>query len=141
MGGLVYGKKSMERLLTANAELRLVFTTALDIGLIDISIIQARRSKIIQNEYFAAGKSKVQWPNSKHNVLLPNDLSMAVDAAPFVNGKVSWKKEHCIYLAGIVLTVAHYHRVKIRWGGNWDMDREPVTDQEFQDLVHYERIV
>jgi peptidoglycan L-alanyl-D-glutamate endopeptidase CwlK len=28
--------------------------------------------------------------------------------------------------------------VKLRWGGNWDRDGEPVTDQDFQDLVHFE---
>jgi hypothetical protein len=30
--------------------------------------------------------------------------------------------------------------VMIRWGGNWDMDGEPITDQDFQDLVHFELI-
>jgi len=38
-----------------------------------------------------------------------------------------------------MLAAAALAKVKIRWGGNWDMDGEPVTDQEFQDLVHYER--
>lgn len=30
--------------------------------------------------------------------------------------------------------------IDIRWGGNWDMDGEPVTDQNFQDLVHFELV-
>jgi len=30
--------------------------------------------------------------------------------------------------------------VDLRWGGNWDMDGEPITDQDFQDLVHFEEV-
>ena len=106
----------------------------------DITIVEGRRSKSRQNMLFADGKSRLQWPNSKHNVLEPTGRSMAVDAAPFVNGDVSWRKEHCIFLAGVVLAVANRLQVPLRWGGNWDMDREPVTDQDFQDLVHYELV-
>lgn len=135
-----YSEKSRQRLATVDPVLALVFEEALKAGLIDIAIIQGRRSKEQQNVYYAAGKSKVQWPNSKHNTETPNELAQAIDAGPVVHGKISWEKDHCIYLAGIVMATAASLGVKIRWGGNWDMDGEPVTDQSFQDLVHYEKI-
>lgn len=133
-----YGKRSLEKLNTCHKDLIDVFKLALDMGLIDISIIEGVRSKEDQNEYYNIGKSKVRWPNGKHNVSKDGQKSMAVDAAPFVNGKASLKKEHCIYLAGIVMACAKVLEVNIRWGGNWDCDAEPITDQDFQDLVHFE---
>ena len=57
---------------------------------------------------------------------------------PVINGKLSWEKEHCLVLAGMVLAIGKTLGHSIRWGGNWDMDGEPITDQDFQDLVHFE---
>ena len=128
-----YGYNSEQNLNTCDDRLVLVFRRALELGLMDISIIQGRRGKSEQNRYFTLGKSQVQWPNSKHNFI----PSKAVDAAPYING-ASGDYKHCIHLAGIILTVAKYEGIRMRWGGNWDMDSEPVTDQEFQDLWHYE---
>ena len=133
-----FGNASRKKLNTVWPSLAGVFEEALDLGLIDIAVIQGARSKAEQDEYFRTGKSKVQWPNSKHNVRGIGELSRAVDAAPFVNGNVSWNKDHCIFLAGIVLAISKKQGVRIRWGGNWDMDAEPITDQDFQDLVHFE---
>ena len=135
-----WGDKSQKELDTVHPDIRRVFDRALSFGLIDISIVEGRRSKLKQNEYFYAKKSKVMWPKGKHNVQNPEDLANAVDAAPFINGQISWRKEHCIYLAGIVLASAKIEGVNIRWGGNWDQDGEPITDQDFQDLVHFERV-
>ena len=135
-----FGKRSRKALVTCHHLLQYVFKTALATGLIDIAIIEGRRDKARQNRLYAIGKSKLQWPKSKHNVLVSHAPSMAVDAAPYVNGKVSWNKDHCIFLAGVVLATAKRLKVPVRWGGNWDMDGEPVTDQDFQDLVHYELV-
>lgn len=136
----IYGRRSKSILETVNVLLAQVFVYALDTGLMDITIIDGRRSRQQQNLYYAQGRSKVQWPNSKHNVRYPHDLSKAIDAAPYVNGKTSSDFRHCIFLAGVIQTVGYDMGVSIRWGGNWDMDGEPVTDQDFQDLWHYELI-
>ena len=101
--------------------------------IIDFSIICGHRTKEKQNSLYPKF-TRVKWPNSKHNSL----PSKAVDLVPYINGKISWNKLHCCILAGIVLTCAKNLDIKIRWGGNWDMDSEPITDQYFQDLVHYE---
>lgn len=135
-----WGEKSLSELDTVKKDIRRVFDRVLSWNLMDIAIIEGRRDRLKQNEYFYAKKSKVMWPKGKHNVQNPEDLAGALDAAPVVNGQISWKKEHCIFLAGLVLAAAKIEGVEIRWGGNWDMDGEPVTDQDFQDLVHYEQI-
>jgi len=136
-----YGNKSLSVLSKASFNLQLVFNEALTMGLIDITAIESRRAKARQNRLFAIGKSEKQWPYSKHNVLEYGDLSYAVDAAPYVNGKASDNWYHCIYLAGVIQACGQKLGIPIRWGGNWDRDGEPITDQDFQDLWHYEEVL
>ncbi len=126
----------MVNLATVHNDLEIIMEDALDVGIMDISVIEGHREWARQNKYYISGKSKVQWPDGKHNKI----PSEAVDATPYINGKVSWNKMHCCVLAGIILTCAAKRGIKLRWGGNWDMDSEPITDQDFQDLVHYELV-
>jgi peptidoglycan L-alanyl-D-glutamate endopeptidase CwlK len=133
-----FGKKSKEKLSQVDDALKETAVLALSWELMDFAIIEGIRTRDKQNEYFNSGKSKVQWPNGAHNIQEPGDKSRAFDVAPVINGKISWKKDHCLVLAGIMLAAAKSLGHSIRWGGNWDMDGEPITDQSFQDLVHYE---
>jgi len=133
-----FGKKSSEKINQLHNTLRLVARLALSWGIMDFAIIEGIRSKEKQNQYFAENKTKVQWPNGKHNVEGVWELSKAFDAVPCINGRISWHKDHCLVLSGIMLAAAKTLNVNLRWGGNWDMDGEPVTDQTFQDLVHFE---
>ncbi len=41
------------------------------------------------------------------------------------------------YFAGLVRGIAVSWGVKIRWGGDWDMDGD-LKDNSFDDLVHFE---
>jgi len=131
-----FGKTSKANLDTADPVLQEIMQDAIETGLMDFSIIQGHRGMAEQNRYYDLGKSKVKFPDGKHNKI----PSQAVDAAPYVNGKTSWNKFHCAVLAGIILTCAHRRGIKLRYGGNWDMDTEFLTDQKFQDLVHYELV-
>ncbi len=137
-----YSNRSSLVLSKASHNIQLVFYEALVMGLIDITAIESRRSKARQNRLYSMRpqRSKVQWPNSKHNVLNPGDLAHAVDAAPYVNSRASDNWYHCIYMAGVIQACGQKLGVPIRWGGNWDRDGEPITDQEFQDLWHYEEV-
>jgi peptidoglycan LD-endopeptidase CwlK len=135
-----WGPKSQAELDTVLPDIRRVMDRALSFGIIDMSVLEGRRGRLRQNELFYEGKSKVMWPNGKHNVKDPEDLAEAVDVAPYVNGGTSDKWVHCCYMAGIVLAAAKVEGVPIRWGGNWDQDAEPITDQDFQDLYHFERV-
>jgi peptidoglycan L-alanyl-D-glutamate endopeptidase CwlK len=131
-----FGKTSQGKLYTVHPNLEIIMEEALDTGIMDFSIIEGHRAKGQQNRYYDLGKSKVKWPDGKHNKI-PSD---AVDAAPWINKRISWNKFHCCVLAGIILACAAKRGIKLRWGGNWDMDSEPITDQDFQDLVHYELV-
>jgi len=131
-----FGKRSMENYHTLVPRLQKVAFTALKLGIVDFSIICGYRSPEEQDKAFKEGMSKLKWPDSKHNHL----PSKAMDCVPWISGALSWNKLHCCVLAGIILATAGYHGIKLRWGGNWDMDSEPITDQDFQDLCHYEEV-
>lgn len=130
----VFGKISKGRLTTCDPQLQTVILEVMSLQLMDFAITGGFRNKEVQDEYFRTGKSKVKWPNSKHNSV----PSKAVDVVPYVNGEVSYQRDHCVYLAGLIMAIATELGVKIRWGGNWDQDGEVITDQSFQDLVHFE---
>jgi len=136
---LYFGKRSEARLETVSFEIQLLMREALAMGLIDFAITEGFRPRSKQDEYYYGQpqRSKVAWPNSKHNV---TPLADATDAVPWVRGKLSYNYNHCCFLAGIIMALSKKLSVPIRWGGNWDMDLEPITDQDFQDLVHYERV-
>lgn len=136
-----FSERSLIQLATVRAELRDVITEALGLGLIDFAVIQGRRSKEEQNRFFSMGRSRVEWPNGAHNVLNPDDLAEAVDIQPVIDGKPSNNYRHFIFLAGVVMAIAKQRGVPLRWGGNWDMDGEPITDQKFQDLYHFELVI
>ena len=134
MGKYSFGVQSSINLEQCCFDLQYVMNNAIAMDLMDFSITEGYRGKARQNRFFDIGKSRVKWPDGKHNSI----PSKAVDAVPYINNKSSYNKLHCCVLAGIILATAKKLGIEIRWGGNWDQDGEPVTDQGFQDLVHYE---
>ncbi len=138
MNDYSFGERSISHLSKIINPLHTAASIALGYGIMDFAVIESVRLKEEQNRLYLLGKSKVQWPDGAHNVLKAGEKARAFDAAPWVNGDISWRKEHCLVLAGIILAAGRAIDYDIRWGGNWDMDGEPITDQDFQDLVHYE---
>ena len=95
----------------------------------DCSIIYGLRTEAEQARLVAQGLSKTM--NSKHLV------GKALDIAPY---PIDWNNtKRFYYFAGMVLAVAKEMGLKIRWGGDWDMDND-LDDQTFMDLVHFELI-
>lgn len=132
-----YSVRSRERLNTCHEDLRMIFNAV--IPHFDNSILCGHRDEAAQMEAYNSGKSKVKWPNGKHN----RTPSMAVDAAPY---PINWKdRERFHYFAGYVMGVAailHSEGLithRLRYGGDWDMDTE-VADNDFDDLVHFELV-
>lgn len=96
-----------------------------------IRILCGHRNQAEQAVAFALGKSKVQWPSSKHNHI----PSLAVDLLP---APIDWDdRERMSLFAGFVLGVAAQMDIPVRWGGDWDRDSE-VKDNTFDDLCHFE---
>ncbi len=130
-----YGKRSRKQLGTCHRDLQTIFSAILPY--IDHSIIEGTRDEETQNRYFNEGKSKIKYPNGKHN----STPSMAVDVVPYPEGYGDVKK--MILLAGYVMCITEqlYREGKIehkiRWGGDWDSDKD-LKDQTFNDYPHYE---
>lgn len=128
-----FSNRSQDRLSQCHPLLQELFNYI--IQYFDCTIITGHRGREEQNDKFNRGLSKVKWPNSKHNTY----PSRAVDAAPFIDGQVSWDSEQCYYFSGFVMGVAKAKGINIRSGSDWDRDNN-ISDQSFNDLVHFELI-
>ena len=99
----------------------------------DCSIICGFRNQEEQTKAFESGKSKLQFPDSKHNEF----PSMAVDVYPY---PIAMDDLGSFYMfAGYVLRVAKEMGINVRYGGDWDGDKK-TADQTFHDLGHWEII-
>ena len=126
-----FSRKSQVRLGSCHEDLQRLFR--LVVVDFDCIILEGHRGEEAQNAYFMEGKSKLQFPDSKHN----SYPSLAADVAPY---PVDWNdRERFYYFAGFVKGCAMYQGTKIRWGGDWDSDTF-VHDQTFFDLPHFELI-
>jgi len=139
-----FSNASRARLNTCDPRLQRVFNRV--IWHHDCTIIEGHRIRSRQLELYAAGRTKVK--QGKHNAT----PSLAVDVAPYIAGiGIPWpnKKKRpdtytkdfwqFVYFAGIVMGTAAELGVQLRWGGDWDRDRD-MSDQSFDDLVHFELV-
>jgi peptidoglycan L-alanyl-D-glutamate endopeptidase CwlK len=142
-----FGKRSEQQLATCHADLQMIMRVALASSTVDFGVVEGHRSLAVQQQYFKAGKSKIDGitQQSKHN----KKPSEAVDIVISVPGKpaLGYEIKHLCYVAGVITATAKMlyaqGKVKhlIRWGGNWDSDSEIISDQTFQDLVHFELVI
>ena len=124
-----FGRKSKERLATCDPKLQEIFNEV--IKYVDCSVLEGSRGEERQNKLYDEGKTKVRYPNGRHNAY----PSLAVDVTPY---PVDWgDRERQTLFAGFVLGIARGLGIKIRWGGDWDMDFE-VQDNKFDDFPHFE---
>ena len=124
-----FGKSSKKRLSTCNSKLQEIFNEV--IKHVDCSVLEGHREKDRQNKLFEEGKTKVKYPNGRHN----RQPSSAVDVTPY---PVDWKdRERQTLFAGFVIGVASQMNINLRWGGDWDQDFQ-VVDNRFDDFPHFE---
>jgi len=124
-----FSKRSRERLGTCHVDLDRLFSTI--VRFFDCTILEGHRSEERQNEMHKTGKSKVKWPDGKHN----SDPSEAVDVIAY---PVDWNDiRRNYYFAGFVVGIAKIMGISLRCGADWDMDTQ-IKDQTFHDLVHFE---
>lgn len=133
-----YSLASKTKLETCDPKLVLLFNRV--IVFFDCTIIEGHRGQAAQDAAFAAGKSKLKWPNGNHN----SKPSRAVDAAPVEykdrKAVIDWNDvQRLCYFAGQVMATAREMGIPLRWGGDWDGDTE-LKDNSFDDLVHFELV-
>ena len=129
-----YSKISKARLSTCDQRLQDLFNEV--IKHVDCSITEGHRSKERQNKLYDEKRTKVKYPNGRHN----SNPSKAVDVTPY---PVDWKdRERQTLFAGFVIGIGRSMGYNIRWGGNWDMYEEngrwEVEDNRFDDFPHFE---
>ena len=125
-----WSKKSKANLDTCDPRLQMLFNEVLRLR--DCMILEGHRNEEDQSAYYMAGRSRVEWPNGKHNSL----PSRAADVVPYP--APDWGDKKAFYhFAGLVHGVAFAMGIPIRWGGDWDGDGD-LNDQTFYDLVHFE---
>jgi len=135
-----FGMKSAAELATAQS--RLIHLFEIVVKNYDCTILQGKRSELQQQLNVDKGVSKTL--NSKHVYPLEAP-SRAVDVAPY---PLKWPDKDSLtyvkdlsrfyHFGGYVKAIAEHLSIPIRWGGDWDGDRA-ITDQGFDDLVHFER--
>ena len=124
-----YSNKSKERLASCDERLQDVFNEV--IKYVDCSILEGHRSKERQNKLYDENRTKVKYPNGRHN----SSPSKAVDVTPY---PVDWEdRERQTLFAGFVLGLARNMGIRLRWGGDWYMDFQ-VMDNRFDDFPHFE---
>lgn len=124
-----FSKRSQDRLNTCDPRLIEIFTEVVKTW--DCSVLCGTRSEADQNKAYDEGRSKLKFPQSKHNGL----PSKAVDVAPY---PINWKDLGAFYMfAGYVMRTAEQMGYKVRFGGDWDGDKK-TKDQSFNDLPHFE---
>ena len=124
-----FGRSSRARLITCDKRLQKVFNEV--IKYVDCSVLEGHRSGERQDKLFEEGKTKVKFPNGRHN----SSPSNAVDVTPY---PVDWEdRERQTLFAGFVIGIGRAMGVTLRWGGDWDMDFQ-VMDNRFDDFPHFE---
>lgn len=124
-----FGKASQEKLATCDQRLQKVFNEV--IKHFDCTVIEGHRGEAAQNKAFAEGKSKLKYPQGKHN----KTPSLAADVLPY---PIDWNDTNRMrYFAGFVVGIAASMGIKLRWGGDWNQNTE-LKDNSFNDLPHFE---
>lgn len=113
--------------------------------IVPLTVLEGHRGQEAQEKAFQEGKSKLHWPNGKHNAL----PSLAVDIAPIyfegATRNVDWGDLIAFgRIMGCIQTIAHQMKVKVRFGLDWDGDfrsagRDP--GETFLDAPHVEIVL
>jgi peptidoglycan L-alanyl-D-glutamate endopeptidase CwlK len=131
----VFSKSSLSQLDTCDPRIQDVMKKVITV--FDFTVLEGFRGEEAQNRAYARGFSQVRWPQGKHN----STPSKAVDLAPY---PIDWSnseaaRQRFVYLAGWVMATAASMGIKLRYGGDWDGDRD-TRDEKFRDLGHFELI-
>ncbi len=133
-----FSQESFSKLSTCHIDLQALFFEV--IKHFDCIILEGYRGEQEQEAAYNSGNTKLHWPDGKHN----KQPSTAVDVSPY---PVDWNNTKRFYwFAGYVMGIAQKLKDdgkishSIRYGGDWNDDMD-ITDNKFQDLVHFELIL
>lgn len=117
-----FSKRSKENLSQCDPRLQKIFNEVILIT--NCSVICGHRGEEEQNKAYTEGKSKLKYPQSKHN----KTPSLAVDVVPF---PIDWDDiDRFKELASKVKQVAEDLEINIECGCDW----------KWKDYPHYELV-
>lgn len=116
-------QRSLDKLKGVDKDLVAVVKRAIELTEVDFGVTEGIRTLDRQEELFKKGLSKTM--KSKHLI------GRAVDLVAYVDGKISWEKEHYYPIALAMERAAIELNVDIRWGGDF---------KRFFDGPHFELI-
>lgn len=127
-----FGVASRSQLATCHPDLQRLFLDVVEAW--DCTVIEGKRTEAQQKINVANGVSQTMQSKHVYPIGAP---SLAVDVAPY---PVKWTDLNRFYaFAGFVIATARKLKIRVRWGGDWDSDRD-LADQHFNDLPHFELI-
>ena len=148
-----YSKRSLGNLETCDHHLQILFNEVIKYR--DCTIVCGHRSVEQQQRLYQSGRKKVGgvWvpdddDDSKDSIVTNIDgvskkskhnysESKAVDVVPYIQGRLVYEKKQCYYFGGFVMGLVTAMHLPVIWGGDWDNDCN-ITDQHFNDLLHFE---
>jgi hypothetical protein len=124
-----FSKTSKLNLGTCRKELQ--DSANLAIQILDFGVSCGQRGEADQNKAFAEKKSKVKFPNSKHN-------KIPSDAFDFFPAPLDWSDvQRFIYVGGVIIACGAVLGHDLRWGGDWN-ENGIIKDESFKDFPHIE---
>lgn len=129
-----FGRTSKRRLVGVHPDLRAILDDVVKIYDITIPPDGGARTRERQAELYRNGDSQRL---DSHHIIQADGYAHAVDPVPY---PVDWDdRRRFDIMAGLLFMAAEKRGIKIRWGGDWDMDWD-LRDQEFHDLPHIELV-
>jgi peptidoglycan L-alanyl-D-glutamate endopeptidase CwlK len=125
-----FSDSSLTQLLTCDIRLQKIFFEVINHW--DCKVIEGKRNEAAQKANVTKGVSRTMFSKHVYPLGAP---SLAVDVAPC---PIVWSDTERFYaFGGFVIGVAAVLNITVRWGGDWDSDRD-FRDQKFMDLPHFE---
>lgn len=126
-----FSDDSIAQLATCDYRIQEVLNEAIKV--VDFTILEGHRSFDRQRQLYESGSSLSKPGRGKHETF----PSLAVDIAPYPIDFTYLPQYY--YLAGVILTIASRLGIKMRFGGDWDMDGHMKPKGAcLSDLGHFE---
>ena len=152
-----FGQKSKAKLETCDFRIIRAVNHAMSWQIMDLTVVYGHRTPVEQFGLYEKGRKKQNgiWVVVDRSKVVTNidgfdetsfhnyDPSLAIDLAPFINGggiygNTDIEVKQILSMAGIIQAAFKQLEIDFTWGGNWDGDGEPITDQNFQDYLHFQ---
>ena len=137
-----FGAESKANLATAHPDLQRLFNEVIKHW--DCKVTSGLRTTAEQRALYNQGRTTPGGivtntdgvvKRSNHQARPGESFGRAVDVSPY---PIDWGDYNRFYaFAGCVIGISKMMGINVRWGGDWDSDRD-FRDQKFNDLPHFE---